>query len=81
MGRNGKPFMELHDASQENTVFPRSSDPFYLVRYYIKWVTTSWTYGSDRFNMVTSYIKWVTTSWTYSIKQNVKVSAYSFVGT
>ena len=23
---------------------PRSSDPFYLVTYYIKWVTTSWTY-------------------------------------
>ena len=25
------------------TVCPRSSDPFYIVRYYILWVTTSWT--------------------------------------
>ena len=28
------------------TVCPRSSDPFYKVPYYIKWVTTSWTYGT-----------------------------------
>ena len=27
------------------TVCPRSSDPFYKVAYYIKWVTTSWTYN------------------------------------
>ena len=27
------------------TICPRSSDPFYIVAYYIKWVTTSWTYG------------------------------------
>ena len=27
------------------TVFPGSSDPFYIVSYYIKWVTTSWTYS------------------------------------
>ena len=26
-----------------STVCPRSSDPFYIVSYYIKWVTTSWT--------------------------------------
>ena len=26
------------------TVCPRSSDPFYIVCYYIIWVTTSWTY-------------------------------------
>ena len=23
---------------------PGSSDPFYIVTYYIKWVTTSWTF-------------------------------------
>ena len=28
-----------------HTVCPRSSDPFYIVSYYIKWVTTSWTYS------------------------------------
>ena len=28
------------------TVFPRSSHPFYIVTYYIKLVTTSWTYST-----------------------------------
>ena len=28
------------------TVCPRSSDPFYIVTYYIKWVTDSWTDGT-----------------------------------
>ena len=27
------------------TVCPGSSDPFYIVGYYIKWVTTSWTHS------------------------------------
>ena len=27
------------------TVCPSSSDPFYIVSYYIKWVTTSWTHS------------------------------------
>ena len=27
------------------TVFPKSSDPFYIVGYYIKWVTSSWTHS------------------------------------
>ena len=27
------------------TVCPGRSDPFYIVTYYIKWVTTSWTYS------------------------------------
>ena len=36
------------------TVCPKSSDPFYVVTYYFKWVNTSWThstchYGSVRF--------------------------------
>ena len=30
------------------TVCPRSSDPFYIVSYYIKWVTTSWTYSINK---------------------------------
>ena len=28
-----------------STVCPGSSDPFYIVTYYIEWVTTSWTYS------------------------------------
>ena len=27
-------------------VCPKSSDPFFVVTYYIKWVTTSWTYST-----------------------------------
>ena len=29
------------------TVCPESSDPFYMVSYYIRWVTTSWTYSTN----------------------------------
>ena len=31
------------------TVFPGSSDPFCIVTYYIKWVTTSWTHSTVLF--------------------------------
>ena len=31
--------------TKTSTICPRSSYPFYIVRYYIKWVTTSGTYG------------------------------------
>ena len=27
-------------------ICPRSSDPVYIVRYYIRWFTTSWTYST-----------------------------------
>ena len=44
-----------------------SSDPFYAVTYYIKWVTTSWTYSNssckiltlnknDKYNMSMNYL-------------------------
>ena len=29
-----------------NTICPRSSDLFYIVSYYTKWVTTSWTHSN-----------------------------------
>ena len=35
-----------------NTVCPGRSDPFNMVRYYIKRVTTSWTYSNDLFREV-----------------------------
>ena len=31
--------------SVQYIICPRSSDPFYIVGYYIKWVTTSSTYS------------------------------------
>ena len=37
-------FVETGRILCRNTVCPRSSDPFYTITYYIKWVTTSWTY-------------------------------------
>ena len=36
---------ELRSDGKVNTVCPRSSDPFHVVIYYIKRVTTSWTYS------------------------------------
>ena len=30
----------------DGTVCPISSDPFYIVSYYEKWVTTPWTYST-----------------------------------
>ena len=35
-------------SSYNHTVCPRSSDPFYIVSYDMKWVTTSWTYSTIR---------------------------------
>jgi len=29
-----------------HTICPRSNDPFFIVTYYIKWATTSWTHSS-----------------------------------
>ena len=34
----------LNFRQDTHTVCPRSSDPFYIVTFSIKWVTTSWTY-------------------------------------
>ena len=34
--------------SQQYTVFPASSDPFYIVSYYIKWFTTSHGHTVER---------------------------------
>ena len=36
-GRVGRSLLE----NKKITVCPRSSDPFYMLTYYIKWVTTS----------------------------------------
>ena len=32
--------------SSKDTICSGSSDPFYIVSYYIKWVTTSWTHST-----------------------------------
>ena len=41
-----RPIMIMVDQIMHTTVFPRSSDPFYMVSYYKKWVTTSWTHST-----------------------------------
>ena len=40
-------FARLLKDMHNNTVCPRSSDPFYIVTYYIKYVTISWTDDSS----------------------------------
>ena len=35
----------MDKTSIDHTICPRSNDPFYIVIYYIKWVTTSWTHS------------------------------------
>ena len=39
-----------------STMCPRSSDPFYIVIYYIIWVTTSWTYSMITANMDGAFV-------------------------
>ena len=34
------------------TICPRSSYPFYIVTYCIKWVTTSWTYSAQKWSIL-----------------------------
>ena len=38
-----------------STVCPRSSDPLYVVTYYIKWVNTSWTHISKKNRFLMQY--------------------------
>ena len=45
------------DQTPQRTVCPRSGDPSYIVTYYIKWVTTSWTDGIEFF--LSNSIQWV----------------------
>ena len=74
-----------------STICPRSSDPFCIVTYYIKWVTTSWTDGSKFvswwkgciFNWCMCYCVFKLSCpscpsafWTYNMKY---VSKYTFV--
>ena len=42
----------------KSTVCPRSSDPFHVANYYIKWVTTSWTYCIKLVNTFNTIFQW-----------------------
>ena len=45
---SGVPIFQFFIASlKPYTVCPRRSDPFYIVSYYIRLVTTSWTYNKQ----------------------------------
>ena len=50
-------YLSVHSQQFFNTVCPRRSDPFYLVAYNIKWVTTSWTHSMYKtiFSALNSY--------------------------
>ena len=55
------------------TVFPRSSDPFHIVSYYMKWATTSWTH-----NIIYIYI-YICNLWTVCPSFGLKSVSYSFM--
>ena len=42
---------------ESHTLCPRSSDPFYVVSYNMKWVTTSWTYSIYHLHTLVKIIK------------------------
>ena len=48
-----------------NTICPGSSDPFFIVSYYIRWVNTSWTHSTflsqsqPRFKYFTDLKSWI----------------------
>ena len=46
---------DLLGVVKKYTVCPKSSVPFYIVTYYIKWVTTSWTYNKGIFDLMFSF--------------------------
>ena len=62
-----------HQYRFEAPVCPRSSDPFYVVTYYIKWLTTSWTY---RFNIHVKYAK----EWRKIMKSQAKYTSFKISG-
>ena len=62
-GSNLNPWLQYHQQLNTQTQFtqdnlqqvqdavcPRSTYPFYIVSYYTKWVTTSWTYCMHKFS-------------------------------
>ena len=66
---------------QAITVCPWSSDPFNVVTYFIKWVTTSWTYSItfNTFHKVSCFIRLDKPSWVQNITFNFfkfKISSY-----
>ena len=48
----GRLTKEDDDNNLTYTVCPRRCDPFYIVGYYTKWVTTSWTDGIFKIKMI-----------------------------
>ena len=44
---HGHGTLQARFVRQVSTVCPRSSDPSYAVNWFIKWITTSWTYSTS----------------------------------
>ena len=47
---------ESPSQKSRGTICPTSSDPYYIVTYYIEWVTTSWTHSMYKFHMTNNAI-------------------------
>ena len=50
------------------TVCPGSSDPFYVVSYNIKWVTTSWTHSTTDI-VATCYLYQIVTQYKLRVEK------------
>ena len=54
-------FSEASVWSASYTVYPGSCDPFYILSYYIKFVTTSWTHSTPKaWYLNLAYVLWGT---------------------
>ena len=60
-----KKFRQNSAAGGDNTICPRSIDPFYVISYYIEWVTKSWTHSRsyDKYINILSLIFSIINEW------------------
>ena len=54
--RNKESGKKIYREMFNNTVCPKSIDPFYMISYNMKWVTASWTY-SNNFDLRRQYLR------------------------
>ena len=56
-GTLGNPLSPADHRLPGSTVCPRRRDSFYIVTYYIEWVTTFWTYSTMAMTSVLVYVQ------------------------
>ena len=48
-------YVDILYFQSKHTICPRSRDPIHIVNYYLKWVTTAWTYNSCMILCITDF--------------------------